>query len=67
MYTATEQAKAWIMKTALENEGIKVVMLDKTSSPYVQFVPGDIQLMVHTSQAEQAIEIVFNNESDQVQ
>lgn len=62
MFTTSEQPRAWIMRTALESEGIKVVMLDKTSSPYVSFVPGEIDLMVHTSQAERALEIIFNNE-----
>ncbi len=50
------------MKTALESEGINVVMLDKTSTPYVNFVPGEIELLVHTSQAEHALEIVFKND-----
>lgn len=50
------------MKTALENEGIQVVIMDKTSSPYVQLVPGEIELYVHTDQAEQAIDIIFRND-----
>lgn len=62
VFTTDEQPKAWIMKTALESEGINVVMLDKTSTPYVNFVPGEIELLVHTSQAEHALEIVFKND-----
>jgi hypothetical protein len=59
IYRTPDQPYAWIIRNTLESEGIQVVIMDKTSSPYMQFVPGEIELYVHTNQAEAAIELIY--------
>jgi hypothetical protein len=55
---------AWIVKNALESEDIQAVLIDKTSSPYLNFVPGDIEIYVHQDQAEKALDIIYRMHED---
>lgn len=65
IYGCPDQARVWIIRSALENEGIRVVVLDKTSSAYGQFVAGDIEIYVHTDDAAAALDLIYSLEGDE--
>lgn len=63
VYGSPDQAGTWIIRSALENEGIRVVILDKTSSPYGNFVAGEVEIYVHTDDAAAALDLIYSLES----
>lgn len=64
VFNTADRQRAWVVRAALESEGIKVVMLDKTSSPYTMVVTGELELYVHVAQAEQALDIIYRVDED---
>jgi Putative prokaryotic signal transducing protein len=62
VYGSSDQAGVWIIRSALENEGIRAVILDKTSSPYGHFVSGEVEIYVHTDDAEAALNLIYSLE-----
>ncbi|HAE35720.1 MAG TPA: hypothetical protein DCG22_08005 [Bacteroidetes bacterium] len=64
VYNTADRQQAWIVRSALEEQAdIRVVAVDKTSSPYGFALPGEVELYVHTSQAEKAIELIYAMET----
>ncbi len=61
VYSTSEEYLALLVKGALENEGIEVVLLDQKDSAYT--VLGEYQLLVDVQDYEAALEIVDRNNS----
>jgi len=60
VYNTPDREHAWIIRSTLQSEGINVVLMDKTSSPYThQVFSGELELYVHTQQAERALDIIY--------
>lgn len=59
IYTTTDEIEAEIIKGMLAENQLACVILNKHDSPYQLF--GELELYVHQSQAELALELLKSN------
>ncbi len=57
IYATPDQQAAAMLKGLLEQENIKVVLINKSGYPYTQL--GEVEFYVFWQQAETALEIIY--------
>lgn len=62
IYTSSNFHKASIIESLLRENDIEVVQLNKQDSSYLNF--GEIELYIHPSSFEKAIELIIKNEDE---
>lgn len=60
IYTSSQQQKADLVLTLLQEHEIEVVKLNKQDSSYLRF--GEVELYVHARQFQEALEIIIRSE-----
>lgn len=62
IYTSSSIHEAAMIEAVLRDNDIEVVQLNKQDSSYLNF--GEIELYIHPSSFEKAIELIINNENE---
>lgn len=60
IYTSTNAFKSSVVKSVLNDHQIEVIEMNKKDSSYQNF--GEIELYIHASYFDEAIEIIIKNE-----
>ena len=61
IYTSTEEYQAEVIKSLLENNGLRPVLLDRKDD---EFRLGNAEVYVAPEEAEKALQIIRENESE---
>lgn len=61
VYSTPDEQKANILLSMLEEHGIQAVLMNKTGKPYG--ILGEVEIYIFWQQAEEAIHLIYANES----